>query len=99
MVGFAGFLVDSYLDWAVGEGIPLFEDFGLDLLQVETAPWPRMGGDARGAFVHLKGRGDLVNGGGDCPPPHRLSVGGSSAASDGAGDWLPVRVHDRFVVL
>lgn len=55
------FLVDSYLEWAKGESIPIWEDFGFDLLQVETAVWPRMGGLARGAFVHVKGRGDFVN--------------------------------------
>jgi quercetin dioxygenase-like cupin family protein len=55
------FLIDSYLEWASGEGIPLVEDFGLDLLAADTVPWPRMGGDARGAFVHLKGRGDFLN--------------------------------------
>ena len=55
------FLIDSYLEWASREGIPLLEDFGLDLLAVPAAPWPRMGGDARGAIVHLKGRGDFVS--------------------------------------
>ena len=55
------FLIDSYLEWATGEGVPLVEGFGLDLLAVETAPWPRMGGDARGAYAHLEGRGDFVN--------------------------------------
>jgi mannose-6-phosphate isomerase-like protein (cupin superfamily) len=55
------FLVDTYLDWIAGEGIPVIEDFGLDLLSAETAPWPRMGASARGAYVHVKGRGDFVN--------------------------------------
>ena len=55
------FLIDSYLEWASREGVPLLDDFGLDLLAVPTAPWPRMGGDARGAIVHLKGRGDFVS--------------------------------------
>src|SRR5437764_2087018 len=54
-------LIDTYLDWIAGEGIPVVEDFGLDLLSVGTAPWPRMGGGARGAYVHVKGRGDFVN--------------------------------------
>ena len=26
------YLVDPYLEWAQGEGIPLYEDFGFDLL-------------------------------------------------------------------
>ena len=55
------FLIDSYLEWASREGIPLLEDFGLDLLAAPTAPWPRMGGEGRGAIVHLKGRGDFVS--------------------------------------
>ena len=53
------FLNDPYLDWARGEGIPIVEGFGVDLLAVETRPWARMG--ARGAFVHLKGRGDFAS--------------------------------------
>ena len=52
------FLFDSYLDWTKGEGLPVVEDFGVDLLKVETKPWARLGVD--GAFVHLKGRGDFL---------------------------------------
>src|SRR4051812_1226056 len=52
------FFVDSYLDWVGAEGLPVTEDFCIDLNALETAPWPRLGG--RGAFAHLKGRGDLV---------------------------------------
>src|SRR5438876_5312923 len=55
------FLVDTYLDWVAREGIPVLEEFGCNLLAVDTAPWPRMGGSARGAYVHVKGRGDFVN--------------------------------------
>jgi len=51
--------IDPYLDWLEGEGIPVVEDFGVDLLKVETRPWARMGID--GAAVHLKGRGDFVS--------------------------------------
>jgi mannose-6-phosphate isomerase-like protein (cupin superfamily) len=51
--------VDSYLEWLKGEGIPLVEDFGVDLFQVQTRPWARFGINA--AAVHLKGRGDFVN--------------------------------------
>ena len=36
------FLVDPYMNWATGEGIPIVEDFGIDLKTVETKPWPRM---------------------------------------------------------
>ncbi|MDH5747725.1 MAG: hypothetical protein OEY85_00285 [Rhodospirillales bacterium] len=55
----AKFLFDPYLDWTSREGIPTVEDFGVDLLKVETKPWARFGVD--GAFVHLKGRGDFVS--------------------------------------
>jgi len=54
----AKFLFDPYLDWTEGEGIPVVEDFGVDLNKVETKPWARMGSE--GAFVHLKGRGDFL---------------------------------------
>jgi len=60
-LGETRFLIDTYLDWVARESIPVLEDFGLDLLSVETAPWPRVGGSARGAYVHVKGRGDFVN--------------------------------------
>jgi cupin superfamily acireductone dioxygenase involved in methionine salvage len=52
------YLLDPYLDWVRAEGIPVIEDFGLDLLAVETKPWARFG--AAGAAVHLKGRGDFM---------------------------------------
>ena len=51
--------VDPYLDWLKGEGIPVVEDYGVYLFDVETAPWPRYG--VNGAAVHLKGRGDFAN--------------------------------------
>ena len=50
--------VDCYLEWLQREGIPVTEDFGVDLLKVPTAPWARV--DANGAAVHLKGRGDFL---------------------------------------
>src|SRR5882757_1754420 len=52
-------LLDPYASWAAGEGVPITEDFGVDLLSVPTAPWARFGVD--GALVHLKGRGDFVS--------------------------------------
>jgi len=52
------FLVDPYLDWANGEGIPVHLDFGHDLLSLETAPWDRY--EARGCFAHTHGRGDFM---------------------------------------
>ncbi len=51
------FLLDPYLDWVAAEGPPVHEDFGLDLLALETGPWPRF--DAKGTFCHVKGRGDF----------------------------------------
>jgi hypothetical protein len=53
------YMVDPYLDWAAKEGVPIHEDFGLDLLSVETRPWPRFGVD--GAIIHVKGRGDCMS--------------------------------------
>ena len=52
------FMVDSYLDWAAMEGVPIHEGFALDLLAVETRPWPRFGVD--GAIIHVSGRGDFM---------------------------------------
>ncbi|MDP2620542.1 MAG: hypothetical protein Q8P46_10265 [Hyphomicrobiales bacterium] len=52
------FLFDPYLDWAGNQGIPIVEDFGVDLTKVKTKPWGWF--DAKGALVHLKGRGDFV---------------------------------------
>src|SRR5205085_1649138 len=52
-------LLDPYASWAAGEGVPITEDFGVDLRRVPTAPWGRFGVD--GGIVHLKGRGDFVS--------------------------------------
>ena len=51
--------IDSYLDWIEKEGLPVVEDYAIDLFKVDTAPWPRYG--LKGAAVHLKGRGDFSN--------------------------------------
>jgi len=53
------FLRDPYLDWCAGEGVPVVEAFAVNLHDVETAPWARIGADA--AFVHLEGRGDFMS--------------------------------------
>ena len=47
------------LDWVKQEGLPVAEDYGIDLFSVPTADWPRFG--VKGAAVHLKGRGDFCN--------------------------------------
>ena len=52
-------LLDPYVTWADNEGVPITEDFGIDLLKVSTGPWPRFGVD--GGIAHLKGRGDFVS--------------------------------------
>jgi mannose-6-phosphate isomerase-like protein (cupin superfamily) len=52
------YMIDPYLEWTRREGVPIHEDFGLDLLGVETALWPRFG--VNGAIVHVKGRGDCM---------------------------------------
>ncbi len=55
----ARFLFDPYMEWVERQGIPVVEDFGVDLLKVESKPWASMGCD--GAIVHLKGRGDFIS--------------------------------------
>jgi mannose-6-phosphate isomerase-like protein (cupin superfamily) len=52
-------LLDPYLDWAEAEGVPVLEDFGVDLLAAETAPWARFG--CNGAIINLKGRGNFCS--------------------------------------
>jgi hypothetical protein len=47
MVPSGKLLVDPCLDWIKREGIPVHEDFGLDLLRLETRPWARFGVTAR----------------------------------------------------
>jgi uncharacterized RmlC-like cupin family protein len=53
------FLMDPYLDWAEGQGLPIHEEFFLNLLELEVAPWDRSG--TRAALVHVGGRGDWAN--------------------------------------
>jgi mannose-6-phosphate isomerase-like protein (cupin superfamily) len=50
---------DPYLEWIRQEGVPVYEDFGVDLFKVEPKPWERFG--VNGAAVHLKGRGDFIS--------------------------------------
>jgi quercetin dioxygenase-like cupin family protein len=51
--------IDPYLDWVKKEGLPVAEDYAIDLFSVQTADWPRFG--VKGAAAHLKGRGDFCN--------------------------------------
>ncbi|GAA4336726.1 hypothetical protein GCM10023144_31500 [Pigmentiphaga soli] len=50
---------DPYLEWIEREGAAVYEDFGCNMFEVETKPWPRFGMD--GVAVHLKGRGDFMS--------------------------------------
>jgi hypothetical protein len=52
-------LLDPYASWAEKEGVPITEDFGVDLIKCQTAHWPRFG--VEGGIVNLKGRGDFVS--------------------------------------
>src|SRR5579871_1816337 len=51
--------IDSYMDWVKAEGIPIHEDWGIDVFAVEKGDWPRYG--VKGAALHCKGRGDFNN--------------------------------------
>src|SRR5918999_1690612 len=52
-------LLDPYVTWTENEGVPVTEDFGVDLLTCPTARWARFG--VEGGIVNLKGRGDFVS--------------------------------------
>ena len=52
--------LDPYLEWVAREGIPVVDDcYAVDLFTVKTGPWARLG--AKGAAIHLEGRGDFCN--------------------------------------
>ena len=51
--------VDAYQNWVDAEGVPVHEGVALNLLQLDTAPWPRFG--VKGAVVHFQGRGDFCS--------------------------------------
>ena len=95
------FLIDPYLDWAEGEGIPIVEDFGVDLLAVETKPWARLG--VGGALVHLKGRGDYVSvslidippGAGTSPQRHLYDEVFYVLAGHGSTTWAAVDIAEN----
>lgn len=93
------YLIDPYLDWIEAESVSVVEDFCVDLHQVETKPWPRLGID--GAIVNMKGRGDFITiflmdlppAGSTTPQRHLyeeifyvLSGHGSTAFEDGEGN-------------
>ena len=53
------FLRDPYREWLDAQKLPVIDDFAVDLIKVETAPWDRLGAEA--AFVNLKGQGDFLS--------------------------------------
>ncbi len=53
------YLVDSYEDWAKGEGVPAHTGASIDMLTAEVKPWARYG--LNGAFCHLDGRDDFLS--------------------------------------
>jgi mannose-6-phosphate isomerase-like protein (cupin superfamily) len=55
------YLIDSYMDWVTGEGVPVYEEFSFDMRSVVLAPWARFGDGVSGAFTHLRGRGDFAS--------------------------------------
>jgi mannose-6-phosphate isomerase-like protein (cupin superfamily) len=52
------FLLDPYLDWAEGQGVPIHDGFAINMLKADAAPWARFG--MNGAICHLKGRDDFL---------------------------------------
>lgn len=52
------YMIDSYGDWANGEGVPIVSAAAVDLLRTQVAPWSRFG--TMGAIVHLAARGDFL---------------------------------------
>jgi mannose-6-phosphate isomerase-like protein (cupin superfamily) len=105
------FMVDSYLDWAAAEGVPIYESFAFDLLTVETKPWKRFGVD--GAIIHVAGRGDFMTsflleippGGSTRPIKHLFEasfyvLAGNGAATvegpDGARHQFEWKAHSVF---
>ncbi|MBO39607.1 MAG: hypothetical protein CMM75_10600, partial [Rhodospirillaceae bacterium] len=51
------FLHDNFLDWCDKEPVPVHEDFGINLMKIDVAPWDRYG--MHGAVCLLKGRDDF----------------------------------------
>ena len=51
--------INSYLEWVEREGIKVAHGLSLDLFEVETAHWPRLG--AKASAAHFNGSGDYCN--------------------------------------
>ena len=54
------YLIDTYLDFIHAEGVPIVEGFGMNLLEVGVASWPRLG-SVKGAYALTSGRGDFID--------------------------------------
>jgi quercetin dioxygenase-like cupin family protein len=50
---------NPYMEFIEQEGLPITEDYGIDLFTVQTRFWPRVGVNV--AACHLKARGDFTN--------------------------------------
>ena len=89
----ARFLVDSYREWVAREGVPVVEDFGLDLLGMAVRPWPRQGDGVSGRWgAALKDLMDLY--------PHYAGwwiIGEAMPLLDNAVSLDP-RVTDRWAL-
>ena len=53
------FGINSYLEWVEREGLRVAHGLSLDLFEVETADWPRLG--AKASAAHFDGSGDYCN--------------------------------------
>ncbi len=53
------FAINSYRDWVDGEGVPVVEDFAVNLLETPVSRWERF--DANGSVINVKGRGDFLD--------------------------------------
>jgi len=53
------YLHDSYRAWCKTQGVPFVEDFGIDMLAMDVAPWDRYG--MKGAVCELVGGDDFIS--------------------------------------
>ena len=81
------YLIDPYLDWAQRQNLPIVEGIAVDLHEIETAPWPRLGAGCKAAFVQLRGRGDFIG-------VHLIEI-----PPGGATDWQRHLFDEVFYVL
>ena len=53
------FLHDNFIEWCGNQPVPVIEEFGIDTMRLETAPWDHFG--MNGAICLLKGRDDFTS--------------------------------------